>query len=45
MNNNDFDKMFNVVLGLTCVNVILGVIVVCVALNILWNKAADLIVV
>jgi len=35
MNNNDFDKMFNIVLGLTCVNVILGVIVVCVALNIL----------
>jgi hypothetical protein len=32
---DNFDKLFNIVLGLTCVNVILGVIVVCVALNIL----------
>jgi hypothetical protein len=34
MNNDNFDKLFNIVLGLTCINVILGVIVVCVALNI-----------
>jgi hypothetical protein len=32
---DNFDKLFNVVLALTCVNVIIGVIVVCVALNIL----------
>jgi hypothetical protein len=28
MNNNDFDKMFNVVLVLTAFNVVIGVIVV-----------------
>jgi hypothetical protein len=32
---DNFDKLFNIVLVLTAFNVIIGVIVVCVALNIL----------